>query len=295
MYDFQLTCESTTDMAPEFYEKRDIPFACFHYHIGDEEYPDDLGKTIPFDKFYKMIEDGAMPVTSQVSVGDYVALWEPFLEQGKDVLHVVLSSGISGSINSAITAKDMMDAKYPDRKLYVLDSLGASSGYGMLVDYLADKRDEGLSIDEVYEWGLENRLNIHHWFFSTDLTSYIRGGRVTPAKGTVASILGICPLLNMNDKGELIQRRNIRTKKKVIREIAKEMFAHVQDGENYSGKCSMCCSACFPDAESVVELIVEKMPQLKGKITINNIGTVIGSHTGPGTVALFFMGDKRVD
>ena len=292
---FILTCCSTADRKREFFESRNIPFVCFHYEIDGTQYLDDLGATIPFDKFYKMIADGAQPVTSQVSVGDYAAFWEPYLKEGKDVLHVVLSSGISGSINSANTARDMLLEKYPDRKLFVLDSLGASSGYGLLVEYMADLRDEGKTIEEVYEWGVENRLHMHHWFFSTDLTSYYRGGRISRTSAALGTILGICPLMNMDDKGHLVPRRNIRPKKKVIEEIVGEMVRHAQNGTDYNGKCTLCQSACLKDAEKVVALVEEKFPNLRGKITINDIGGVIGSHTGPGTVALFFMGDERVD
>ena len=293
MDNFQLTCESTADRTEDFFESRNIKYACFHFQIDGTDYPDDLGKSIPYDKFYQMITDGAQPVTSQVSTGDYMAMWEPYLSEGTDILHVTLSSGISGTINSANAARDILASKYPDRNIYIVDSLGASSGYGMLVEYMADLRDEGKSIDEVRDWAEENKLNLHHWFFSTDLTSYYRGGRISAASAAVGTILGICPLMNMNDKGELIPRRNIRTKKRVIKEIVKAMMEHVQDGKNYSGKCGLSCSACFKDADSVVALIEEELPQLKGKITINSVGTVIGSHTGPGTVALYFMGDKR--
>ncbi len=293
MQNYQITCCSTADVTEEFYKSRDIKYVCFHYTIDGKEYADDLGKSIPFDRFYKMIADGAMPVTSQVGTGDYVELWEPYLKQGIDIFHVTLSSGISGTINSANAAKEQLEEQYPERKIFVLDSLGASSGYGLLMDYLADKRDEGLSIEELYDWGIANRLNIHHWFFSTDLTSYYRGGRISRTSAAVGTILGICPLMNMDDAGRLVPRRNIRSKKRVISEIVKMMAAHVQDGKDYSGKCMLSQSACYEDAEAVARKVEEICPNLKGKIVINSVGTVIGSHTGPGTVALFFMGDRR--
>ncbi|MBE5997797.1 MAG: DegV family protein [Lachnospiraceae bacterium] len=293
MQKYQLTCCSTADVTEEFYKSRDIDYICFHFNLDGVEYADDLGKSIPFDRFYKMIADGAMPVTSQVGTGEYVEFWESYLMKGIDILHVTLSSGISGTINSAMAAKELLDEKYPDRKIMVLDSLAASSGYGLFMDYLADKRDEGMSMEELYEWGMANRLYVHHWFFSTDLTSYYRGGRISRTSAAVGNLLGICPLMNVNDEGKLIPRRNIRSKKRVISEIVKVMAAHVQDGAEYSGKCMLSQSACIEDAEAVVQKVEEICPKLKGKIIINSIGTVIGSHTGPGTVALFFMGDKR--
>lgn len=295
MRQFILTCCSTADMTKEFFDKRKIPYICFHFHIGEKEYSDDLGQTIPFGTFYQMIRDGAQPTTSQVNVGEFEAFWEPFLKEGKDILHISLSSGLSGSYNSACTARDDLKAKYPDRKILVADSRGASSGYGLLVDSVADLRDQGMDIEAAYQWTLDNRLKVHHWFFSTDLTSYRRGGRISGTEAMLGTMLGICPLLNMDAPGHLIPRKKIRTKRRVIEELVKMMEQHVQDGKNYSGKCFMCHSDCIDDANKVRDLIEEKWPQLKGKIVINSIGTVIGSHTGPGTVALFFFGDERGD
>lgn len=290
---FVLTCCSTADHKPEFFQEHNIPIVNFHFQIDGKDYLDDLGKSIPFDKFYKMIADGAAPVTSQPNAEQFSVLWTPFLEKGMDILHVTLSSGISGVINSVNAAKAMLEDKYPDRKILVIDSLGASGGYGMLVEYLADMRDAGKPIEEVYQWGLDHRLNLHHWFFSTDLTSYWRGGRISRTSAAVGTLLGICPLMNMDDLGRLIPRRNVRTKKKVIQEIVREMENHVDNGHDYDGKCYLSFSACEEDAEAVRALVYEKFPKLQGKVGISSVGTVIGAHTGPGTVALYFMGDKR--
>ena len=176
-----------------------------------------------------------------------------------------------------------------------MDSLGASSGYGLLTDMAADMRDNGESIENVYEWLEENKLNIHHWFFSTDLTHFRRGGRVSATSAVVGGILNICPLLNMSHDGKLIPREKVRGKKNVILKMVEKMKTHAKDGTNYSGKCFISNSACYEDARRVADLVEENFPDLDGKVIINSVGTVIGSHTGPGTVALFFIGDKRVD
>ncbi|MEA4816492.1 MAG: DegV family protein [Lachnospiraceae bacterium] len=295
MNNFVLTCCSTADMAKEYFQRREIPYVCFHFHMGGKDYVDDLGETIPFDKFYKLIADGATPTTSQVNSDEFETFFEPYLKEGKDILHICLSSGLSGVFNSANIAKKELLAKYPERKIEIVDSLGASSGYGMLVDYIADLRDKGASLKEAYAWAEEHKLNVHHWFFSTDLTSYKRGGRITSTAAMVGTILGVCPLLNMNNLGQLIPRKKIRTKRRVIEEIVKMMELHIQDGKDYPGKCFMSHSACYEDASRVKGLIEGKFPQLKDKVIINSVGTTIGSHTGPGTVALFFMGDLRID
>ena len=177
----------------------------------------------------------------------------------------------------------------------MLDSLGASSGYGLFMDKLADLRDAGLSIDELYAWAEAHRLQLHHWFFSTDLTFYVKGGRISKASGWFGTKLKICPLLNMDNLGRLIPRYKIRGKKKVIEAIVDKMQEHAQDGLHYSGKCYISNSACYEDARAVADLVEQRFPNLSGKVEIYSVGTTIGSHTGPGTVALFFWGDERTE
>ena len=295
MKQFALTCCSTSDMPKEFFSSNDIGFACFHFIMDGSEYPDDLGQSMPFDLFYKKIADGSTASTSQVSQQDYIDLWKPLLESGQDVLHITLSSGISGTINSAVNARDYILQDFTDRKIVVIDSLGASSGYGLLVTEACRLRDEGKTLDEAAQWIEENKLHLHHWFFSTDLTSYVRGGRISRAAGMFGTMLKICPLLNMNDKGELIPREKIRTKRKVIQTIVERMEQHADGGRNYSGKCYISNSGCYEDARAVADLVESHFPKLDGKVLINSVGTVIGSHTGPGTVALFFFGDMRIE
>ncbi len=290
---YVLSCCSTADLSQEQFNKRDIHYICFHFYLNGKPYADDLGKSIPFDKFYQYMAEGAETKTSQVNEDEFVAYFTPFLEQGKDILHVCLSSGISGVINSAMLAKQTLEERFPERKIYIVDSLGASSGYGLLMDKLADLRDEGMNIDDLYQWAEKHKLNVHHWFFSTDLSFYVKGGRISRASGWFGTILRICPLLNMDNLGRLIPREKIRTKKRVIRAIAAKMQEHAENGADYSEKCFISQSACYEDAREVADLVEQAFPHMKGKVVINSIGTTIGSHTGPGTVALFFWGDER--
>lgn len=295
MSEFIISCCSTADLSREHFESRKIAYIYFHYEIDGKEYPDDLGQSIPFDKFYQMMANGSETRTSQINTEEYAEYFEGFLKEGKDILHLTLSSGISGTINSANIARDILLEKYPDRKIYILDSLGASSGYGLLMDKLADLRDEGKSIEQLYDWAIQNRLKLQHWFFSSDLTFFIKGGRVSKTAGFVGTVLNICPLLNVDLNGKLIPRYKIRTKKKVIAAIVDKMKELAQDGLDYSDKCYISQSACYEDARAVADLVEATFPKLKGKVKINDIGTTIGSHTGPGTVALFFWGSERVD
>ena len=295
MASYALTCCSTADLTHEHFAARDIQYVCFHFTLNGETYPDDLGQSIPFPIFYQAMANGAETSTSQVNISEYLDFFTPILESGKDILHVCLSSGLSGSYNSASSAALIAREQFPDRKIYIVDSLGASSGYGLLMDKAADLRDDGMSIEALRDWLEAHKLDVHHWFFSTDLTFYIKGGRVSKTAGFIGTILGICPLLNMDDKGRLIPREKIRTKKRVIREIVDKMEQFAEGGLDYSGKCYISESACMEDAKAVAALVEARFPHLNGKVEINSIGTTIGSHTGPGTVALFFFGTPRQD
>lgn len=291
--EYVISCCSTADLPKEYFEKKKIRYICFHFQLDGVDYMDDLGQSIPFDEFYKAMKNGADTKTSQINVAEYEQYFESIAKEGKDIIHLTLSSGISGSFNSAIIAREAVLEKYPDRKIVVIDSLAASSGYGLLIDILADKRDQGLSFEDLTDFALNIRNKIQHWFFSTDLTFYIKGGRVSKTAGFVGSMLNICPLLNVNIEGKLIPREKIRSKKKVSQRVADIMEERALGGKDYNGKCFMSQSACREDAEYVASLIEERFPKLNGKVMINDIGTTIGSHTGPGTVAVFFVGDEK--
>lgn len=295
MSDYIISCCSTADLSKEYLQERDIKYVCFHYQLGDDDYMDDMYTSMSEEEFYTSMLAGKMTRTSQVNVTEFENYFRPFLEEGKDIIHLSLSSGISGTCNSAMIAKSSLEEEYPDRKIYVIDSLAASSGYGLLISKLADMRDKGATIEVLNDFALANRLKLHHWFFSSDLTFFIRGGRVTKTAGFVGNLLNICPLLNVDYVGKLIPRFKVRTKKKVIVAIVEQMLMHAENGEEYDGDCFISHSYCMEDAVAVKNLVEEKFSKLKDRVKIFPIGTTIGSHTGPGTVALFFWGDERVD
>lgn len=295
MNPFVLSCCSTADLSKEHLDRRDIHYVCFHYTLDGVQHMDDLGVSMPLNAFYTALANGSVATTSQVNLSEYMNYFTGFLEQGLDVLHVCLSSGISGSYNSAMSAAMIAREQFPDRKIYVVDSLGASSGFGLIMETLADLRDGGMNIDGLHDWVEANKLRMHHWFFSTDLSFYVRGGRISRAAGLFGSLLNICPLLNMDNLGRLIPRSKLRGKRKAISEIVERMEQHAENGLNYAGKCFISNSACYDDARQVADLVEQRFPHLNGKVLINDIGTTIGSHTGPGTVALFFWGDERVN
>ena len=294
MNKYLLSCCSTSDLNVKHYKDRGIRYICFHYFLDGIEHKDDFGETLPISEFYKKMEQGAMTKTSQLNAQDYYNYFENLINEGyKEILHLTLSSGISGTINSARIAVNMINEKYKDVKIYIVDSLAASSGYGLLMEKLADLKDEGKSIEEVRDWAENNRLSINHWFFSTDLKYFVRGGRISKTSGFFGNMLHVCPLLNVNDEGKLIPREKIVGKKKVINAIVQKMIENAKDGKDYNDYCYISHSAVFEDAKAVKDKVEEAFPNLKGKVEIFDIGTTIGSHTGPGTVALFFVGKER--
>ena len=295
MSDYILSCSSTADLTEEHFSRRAIRYICFHYTLDGVEYPDDLGKSMAFDTFYDRIAAGSMAGTSQISVGEYEAYFEAFLKDGLDIVHVTLSSGISGTYTSACVAAEVLREHYPERRIYIVDSLAASSGYGLLMDAAADRRDAGLGAAELADWLERNKRKLNHWFFSTDLTSYVRGGRISRTAAVFGGLLKICPLLNVDKDGRLIPRKKVPGKNRVIAEIVRMMEENAEGGRDYAGKCYISNSACMADARRVADAVEEKFPHLNGKVEIYSVGTTIGAHTGPGTVALFFWGRERDD
>ena len=293
MENYIISCCSTVDLTKEYLESRKISYICFHYELNGKQYVDDFGESMSFDELYSAMKNGAETKTSQINAMEYEEYFERFLKEGKDILHITVSSGVSGAYNSANIAKDNLQEKYPKRKIYIVDSLGGSSGSGLLVDELADLRDEGKTIDELKEWLYQNRLKLQHWLFSSDLTFFIRGGRISKTAGIVGTILNICPMINVNREGKMIPQYKVRGKKRAMEALVKQMVSDAQDGICYSGKCYICHSGCLEDARKVERLIKERFSNINGEVIINNIGTAIGAHSGPGTIGLFFWGKER--
>ena len=288
-----ISCCSTCDLSESHLNALGVSYLPFHFFLDGKEYPDDLGKSISYADFYHAMATGSSTSTSQVSVGEYIEYFTSLLMSGNDVLHIAFSSGLSGSYSSACKAAETVLSNFPDRKLYVVDSLAASSGYGLLIDKLAELRDAGYSIEELRDWAEENKLRLHHWFFSTDLTFYVKGGRVSKVEGVIGGMLSICPLLHVSNEGKLVPVYKLRGKRRAIEKSVQMMLEHADNGTSYSDKCFISHSACENDAKAVADLVRSKFPSLSGDVLITSIGTTIGSHTGPGTVALFFWGDKR--
>lgn len=292
---FLLSCESTVDLPFSYISGRNIEVLFYTYTVDGVEYDDDMGRDPKaLDRFYGFMENGKFPATSQINVYKYQDYFESLLNKyDGDIIHVAMGSGMSPSVNNAIEAAENLKEKYPERNVKVIDSLCSCGGYGILVDLAADLRDEGKTFDEAVEWLENNKSRIHHQFFSSDLKYFKRSGRVSGATATVATILGICPIMHLNSTGHIIAYSKVRGKKKAIKTTVDTMLNDVEEGRDYNGKCVLCHSDCIEDAEETIKLVKETFPKLK-EVKLSNIGTIIASHTGPGTVALFFVGKPRV-
>ncbi len=291
---FILSCESTVDMPYSYVRGRDISVLFYSYSIDGVAFEDEMGKDPEaLEEFYKKIDNGALPSTSQINEYSYLDYFNELLQKG-DVLHIAFGSGMTPSVNNARSAAEQMREKYPERKLIVIDSTCSCGGYGLLVDTAADLRDEGKEIEEIEKWVVENCHNVHHQFYVTDLKLFKRSGRVSGLTATAATILGICPIMHLNYDGKIVAYSKVRGKKNAISTTVQEMKTHANGGAKYDGKCIICHANSLEDAITTKELIEQEMPLLKEKVRIYNIGTIIASHCGPGTVAVFFMGDERV-
>lgn len=285
-----LTCESTTDLSINYLTKRHIAAIPYTYCVDGVEYVDDMGEFDSRANFYKLLKQGKHPTTSQINIERYKNFFRQHLSQG-DVFHIAFDSQLSNSVFNAYAAAQELKKEFPNRRIVVLNSTCGCLGYGLFVDMLANMRDNGASLDELYDWARENRTKIHHRFFSTTLSYYRRSGRVSGPAATIGNILHLCPLLHLNREGKIIAHAKTMGTSKAIAKTLEEIAAHVEDGANYKGRMWVAHSDCIDTANKVVEQL--KSQYRNADVKLFEIGPVIGSHCGAGTVAVFFMGDER--
>lgn len=288
---FNLTCESTTDLPLNYLSKRQIFALPYTYLVDNVEYVDDMGEFDGRTNFYKLLKQGKRPTTSQINIERYKNFFRQQLSQG-DLLHIAFGSWLSNSVHNAYYAAQELKKEFPNRRIVVLDSTCGCIGYGILVDTLADMRDKGASFDELFNWAKENRTRIHHQFFSTTLSYFRRSGRVSGPAATLGNILHLCPILRLDKSGKIIAYAKTMGTSKAIAKTLEEVAAHVQNGADYDGKMWVAHSDCINTANKVIERLKTNYP--KADVKLFEIGPVIGSHCGGGTVAVYFFGDERL-
>lgn len=287
MRDYVITVNSTVDLPKEWLEERHVPVVPLKYTIDGETYTDMEG--LSAKEFFAKLREGKMSVTSQVNPEEAADMLEPYVKEGKDVLHLGFSSGLSGTLNSMRIAGQMLEEKYPEAKVIVIDTLCACLGEGLLLHKALQEKAKGKNVDEVAQWVEENKLHICHNVTVDDLNHLHRGGRVSKTTAVLGTLVQIKPIIHMDNNGKLQVIGKERGRKKSLNKI---VDMAVEQSKGWDNDIIMITHGdCVEDAEYVAKLVREKMGI--DNILINNIGTVIGSHTGPGVVAVFCMGNKR--
>ena len=289
MQKFVITTENTADLPPQYYQDNEIEYMYLPCTMNGKVY--DKENALSDEEFYKIMREGAMPTTSQVNSEDAKAVWEPMIKEGKAILHLSFSSGLSGTYNSCRIASEELHEDYPDCTLIVIDSVCASLGQGMFVDKAVQMRAEGKSIEEVATYLEDNKLNFCHVFTVDDLHHLHRGGRVSKVAAVIGTMINLKPVLHVNDEGKLIPVNKVRGRKKsllALVEMMKEKSANYKGDE---GKVFISHGDAIDDANFLAKSIKEKLG--RDVEIINPVGATIGAHAGPGTIALFFMGTPR--
>lgn len=287
MSDYVVTVNSTVDLPKEWLAERNVPVIPLKYTIDGETYEDMAG--LSSKEFFQKLRDGKMATTSQINPEEAREALEPFLKEGKDVLHLAFSSALSGTCNSMRIAAEELKEEYPERKIIVIDTLCACLGEGLLLYYVLKLKKEGKTIEEVEAWVEENKLHICHNVTVDDLNHLQRGGRISKTAAVLGTMVQIKPMIHMADDGSLQVVGKERGRKRSLNKIVDKA---VEQSKGWEQDIVMITHGdCLEDAQYVAELVRSKMGI--ENILINNIGTVIGSHTGPGVVAVFCMGNKR--
>ncbi len=287
MKDYIITVNSTVDLPKEWLTERKVPIVPLKYTIDGETYEDMDG--LSAKEFFGKLRDGKMAATSQVNPGEAKEALKPFLEEGKDILHLAFSSALSGTCNSMRIAAEELMEEYPQQKMIVVDTLCACLGEGLLLYYALKRKSEGFSMEETAKWVEENKLHVCHNVTIDDLERLNRGGLISKTVAVLGGMVKIKPMIHMDDKGALQVIGKERGRRKSLNKIVDTAVKQSKGWEN--DIIMITHGDCEEDARYVEELVREKMGI--DQILVNNIGTVIGSHTGPGVVAVFCMGDKR--
>lgn len=287
--DFVITTENTADLPQDYYKENNVEYTYLTYSLEGQVYGKE--NELSSQEFYAKMRAGSMPTTSQTNSEDAKAIWLPHLQAGKGILHLAFSSGLSGSCNSARLAAEDLREEHPEYEIIVIDTLCASLGEGLLVHKAVKMKKEGKSMEEIAQWVEEHKLNLCHVFTVDDLFHLYRGGRVSRATAILGSMINIKPLLHVDDEGHLIAVGKVRGRKRSLAALVDMMEERLGSYKGKNTEIFISHGDCQQDAEYVAALVKERYGI--EDILINPVGATIGAHSGPGTVALFFLGDKR--
>lgn len=287
---YEIVTDSSADLTDELIEQYGIHIVSLSFRVGGEEFPCYVqGEKTDYKQFYDRMRKGEMVDTSLIDMSTCRDIFEGILKRGNDVLYIGFSSALSGSYNAGTMVAESLRDAYPERKIVTIDSLSASMGEGLLVYHVAEQRRSGKSIDEVSEWLIANRLHLCHWFTVDDLFHLKRGGRISAATALVGTVLGVKPVLHVDDEGKLVAVGKVRGRRRSLEALVDEMEKTCVNPTEQVVFISH--GDCIEDAQYVERLVRERL-NVKD-VQINYVDPVIGAHSGPGTVALFFLGTAR--
>lgn len=288
MSEYIIMTDSTVDLPKEYLtEELGVPYIPLTYLIDGQSYEDMIGLT--GEEFFAKVRAGSMPTTSQINPEQAREALEPYLKDGKDILYIAFSSGLSGTYNSIRMAAEELQEEYPERKLIVIDSLCACMGEGLLVYKAVQLKRAGKSLEEVAAWVEENKLHIMHNVTIDDLFHLHRGGRVSKTTAVVGTLIHVKPVLHVTNEGELKPFQNVRGRKKALQSLVDSMK---KEGAGYENKVAFIVHGdCIEDANKVADKIKEECGV--EKVIIGMLSPTIGTHAGPGTVGLFFIGENK--
>ena len=291
MSNYKIVTDSTTDLSAEMVENLGLHIIPMHYTIDGRDYintPDE--RDLSSHDFYEMLRAGKTSMTAQINGEAFKDEVRPYLNSGMNILYLCFSSGLSSTYNSIRIASGDLKEDFPDRKIIIIDTLAASMGEGLIAYHAAMRQKQGMSIDEVALWVEENKLHLAHWFTVDDLNHLKRGGRVSGAAALVGTVLNIKPVMHVDDEGHLIPLEKVRWRRKSL----EELVAHMEKTAINPAEQTVFISHgdALEDAKYIEQLVRERMGV--ETIYINSIGPVIGTHSGPGTMALFFLATQRL-
>lgn len=290
MKNFVITTDTTADLPADYVEKHNLGIMSLTYTLEDITYS--WENPLPTKDFYDKMRNGSLPTTSQVNPEEAAELFERILAtQDVDILHIAFSSGLSGSYNSVRLATEDVMERHPDSRIIVVDSLCASLGEGLLVHKAITMKDAGKTLDEVTAWLEENKLHLVHNFTVDDLFHLYRGGRVSKTAAFVGTLINIKPILHVDNEGHLIPLSKVRGRKKALIALVDSMEKQIGTWRDKNDVIFISHGDCMEDAQFVADLIKERFGYTN--FMFNYVGPTIGSHTGPGVVALFYLGDYR--
>ncbi len=291
MADYVISTDTSCDFPLEYVQEHQLPLVTLFYSIDGVSGSNGCPNAEELKNFYDKMRAGAQTKTQQASIEDTEQVFREVAQQGKDLLHIAFSSGLSGTANAARLAAENIMEEFPDRKIVVIDSLCASLGQGLLVDYAIRQREQGKTLEETAQWVQEHIQNLCHLFTVEDLKYLQRGGRISKTTALVGTMIGIKPVLHVDEEGKLVPIARVRGRKASVQALVQKMEENI--GSFYQQKQTIFISHgdCLEDAKALARMVKEKFGY--DDFLINNVGPTIGSHSGPGTLALFFLGEKR--